>query len=229
MSDYLEEDKASPKRPMFLQSFARRKSRAYSREQRKLIDGLYQELRIKEDLSNLGELTSGYEQICLEIGFGAGEHLLHQASKNPKKLYIGAEVFMNGVASCVQEMDASGIKNIRFFDQDSRILLSKLPERSLDIIYLLFADPWPKVRHNKRRIYKYETLSLFNQILKNDGFVRVATDHKDYWEWILEKSEEQNLFNFEVIEQPKDHIVTRYQQKGLDEGRPSQFLELIKK
>ncbi len=221
------EQDISLKKP-FVQSFARRKCRAHTAEQQKLMDELYPKLRIKPDFSNLEDLTKGLDKINLEIGFGAGEHLLNQAAKNPGNLYIGAEVFLNGVASCLQEMDNRGIKNVRFYDEDSRILLKKLPKDSIYIIYILFADPWPKKRHNKRRIINNETLGLLYNIIKKSGFVRIATDHAEYFEWMLEVCKGQSLFSFEVIDQPVDHVVTRYQQKGLNEGRPSQFLHLYK-
>lgn len=217
----------------FLQSFARKKSRAFSRDQQLLMDEFYPKIRLNNDISNFDDLSNNpvYSGVYLEIGFGAGEHLLHVASQNEDKLIIGAEVFLNGVASAVQEMEGRGLDNIIFYDDDSRVLLKNIPENSLEKIFILFSDPWPKKRHHKRRIINQETLGLLHKSLCDGGVVRIATDHAEYYDWIMEVCDEgnQSLFLPEVISQPEDHIVTRYQQKGIDEGRPSQFLELHKK
>lgn len=218
-----------PRLKPFLQSFSRKKTRAFSPAQQKMMDEIYPKFRVNEAVSNLDDFIGGKDKICLEIGFGAGEHLVYQAAKNPKNLYIGAEVFLNGVAACLAEKQKQQLENIIFFDQDSRILLKYFPPQKLDEIYILFADPWPKKRHHKRRIINHQTFKLLHAVLKKDGFVRIATDHAEYFEWILDKCGAQNFFSYEVIPQPSDHLVTRYQQKGLDEGRESQFLELYKK
>lgn len=228
MLEQSSEDNCKNHRKPFMQSFSRRKTRAFSAEQKKIMDNVYPPIRLEEDLSNLENLSRGYKETYLEVGFGAGEHLIYLAESNPDKLIIGAEVFLNGVASCAQEMDKRGVNNIRFYDEDSRVLIKGLPESSIDKVYILFADPWPKKRHHKRRIINQETLELVHRILKENGSIRIATDHAEYFEWILEVCDNQSLFKVERIEQPEDHIVTRYQQKGANEGRPSQFLELIK-
>jgi len=217
-----------PRSKPFLQSFSRKKSRSYSVEQADLMEKHYPSVRIDDEVTNLESLIGGNKTINLEIGFGAGEHLLHQAKLNPNEVFIGAEVFMNGVASCFQQAYRNKISNIIFYDGDSRVLLSKMPKKYISKIYLLFADPWPKKRHHKRRIFNLETLGLFHKVLKDDGLIRVATDHPDYYEWMEEICSEQNLFNVSFVPQPEDHIITRFQQKALNEGRQSRFIHLKK-
>lgn len=213
----------------FLQSFARRKSRAFSRSQQKLMDERYPQFRISDDAANFKELIKGYSQIYFEIGFGAGEHLVHLAENNPDTLIIGAEVYLNGVASAFQVAQEKALNNIIFYDEDSRILINNMPDSIIDKIYILFADPWPKKRHHKRRIINAEIFPMLHRILKSNGSIRIATDHADYYEWIVEACKEQKLFTVDKIEQPEDHLVTRFQQKAIDEGRESRFIELVKK
>ena len=89
--------------------------------------------------------------VWLEVGFGAGEHLVWQAEQNPGVGLIGCEPYLNGVAKCLAHIERSGATNIRLFTDDARLLMAALPARSLSRAFVLFPDPWPKTRHHKRR------------------------------------------------------------------------------
>ena len=105
----------------------------------------------------------------LEIGFGGGEHLAHQAALNPEVSFIGAEPFLNGVAKLLAEIAQGDISNIAIHYGDARPLLEALPEASFERIYLLYPDPWPKERQKKRRFVNAENLAHFARVLQPDG------------------------------------------------------------
>ena len=93
----------------------------------------------------------GSREVWLEIGFGGGEHAAWQAEANPGIGLIGAEPFVNGVASLLQHVARRGLANIRILDDDARPLLDALPDASIGRCFVLFPDPWPKLRHHKDR------------------------------------------------------------------------------
>ncbi len=98
--------------------------------------------------------------LWLEIGFGAGEHLVHQAATHPNVGLIGCEPFINGVAMALGGIAAAGVRNVRLHPGDARDLIELLPEASLARVFLLYPDPWPKARHHRRRFASPENLAL---------------------------------------------------------------------
>ena len=163
----------------------------------------------------------------LEIGFGGGEHLAHQAALNPHVEMIGAEAFINGVAKLLSLIDASALKNIRIHFGDARDALTALPDACLDRIYLLYPDPWPKARHNKRRLVNQSTLAEFHRLLKPDGVFIFASDIDDYVAWTLAEIAAFARFaeHGERTEPPENWIETRYEAKARREGRGSAYLK----
>ena len=168
--------------------------------------------------------------LILEIGFGGGEHLAHQAALNPKINYIGAEPFLNGVAKLLSEIEARKLINLRIHYGDARPLLEALPAESFERIYLLYPDPWPKLKQKKRRFVNAANLAHFARVLKPQGQFWFASDIDDYVEWTRQHVVASRLFD----EQP-DHttpfenwLQTRYEAKARREGRGSAYLRFIK-
>ena len=170
------------------------------------------------------------EAACLEIGFGGGEHLAAQAAANPDTGFIGSEVFLNGVASMVRHVDEQNLGNVRIFDEDVRHLLPVLKDASLNRIFLLFPDPWPKTRHAKRRFISPEMLGEMARLLIDGGELRVASDHPVYVHWTLLHGTDHPAFQWTAAgpedwrTRPADSIATRYEEKAQKEGRPPAYL-----
>jgi len=116
----------------------------------------------------------------LEIGFGAGEHLAWQAMQNPQTLMIGCEVYRNGVAVLLSQIEREKIANIRLWPEDARDLMDRLPDRSIDRAFLLFPDPWPKKRHHKRRLVSPQFADLVASRLRSGAHIHLATDWEPY-------------------------------------------------
>lgn len=178
--------------------------------------------------------TDAYAPLWFEIGFGAGEHLLGQARQHPDVNFIGCEPYTNGMASLLASVDQEKLANIRLFDGDARRLLERLPDASIERLFVLFPDPWPKARHHKRRIISQGTLALFHQKLKAGGLLRLATDHEDYGVWMLEQLFAFGRFRWTAAScadwksPPADWVRTRYQAKAEAEGRSAMFLNWVK-
>jgi tRNA (guanine-N7-)-methyltransferase len=149
---------------------------------------------------------------------------------HPENLYIGCEAFVNGVGALLGVIDEKEIKNIRIHHGDARHFMDDLPDLSLDEVYLLYPDPWPKARHAKRRFIQDDHFKIIHQLLKLKGIWKVASDHPCYQEWIdlhLQKPLVNELFGWSnegYIDQPWDEWHrTRYEAKALREGRVPQY------
>ncbi len=182
---------------------------------------------------DLAALFQG-KPVWLEIGFGGGEHLIHQAAHNPDIGIIGAEPYINGVAMLLGKIRRAGVENLAVHPGDARDLFDVLPDASISRAFLLYPDPWPKKRHHRRRFVTPEHLEPLARVLKPGSIFRVATDIPDY---VRQTLEEVPKAGFEwLVEGPndwrepwEDWISTRYEQKALREGRTPHYLTFRRK
>lgn len=176
----------------------------------------------------------GGKPVWLEIGFGGGEHMVHQAAQNPDVGIIGAEPYINGVAMLLGKIRRAGVDNLRVHPGDVRDLFDVLPDASIDRAFLLYPDPWPKARHHRRRFVTPEHLEPLTRVLKPEAIFRVATDIEDY---VRQTVEQVPRHGFDwLAERPQDWrapwddwIPTRYEQKALREGRTPHYLTFAKR
>lgn len=175
------------------------------------------------------------ERVHLEIGFGGGEHLAHQAEANRQINFIGVEPFINGMAKMLGSIDDKQLTNVRLYDDDATQLLDWLPEKSIDQIDLLYPDPWPKKRHWKRRFVSQVNLTRFARALKDGGRFRFASDIDTYVNWTLLHVHKNQQFQWLAQSgndwnEPWDGwIRTRYEAKAIREGRPPCYLVFKKR
>ncbi len=206
-----------------LRSFGRRKGRNLRPAKQGLFDTLLPQLTITlPESRNLKPESS----IWLEIGFGGGEHLAHLAGLHPEVQFIGCEPYVNGTAGLLSHINEHGLKNIRIYNDDARDLVAALPDNSLERVYILYPDPWPKARHNKRRIISTEFLDSLVRVMKPESELRLATDSADYATWMLERLLAHPRLAWKAknckdwLEPWEEWISTRYEQKALA-GRPT--------
>ena len=175
------------------------------------------------------------KEVWFEIGFGNGEHILHQAVNNPDVGLIGCEPFMNGVAALCVGIDEKKVMNIRIWPDDARMLMTRFKPGSLDRLFLLHPDPWPKTRHHKRRFVQTETLDEIARLLKPGAEFRMATDHPELATWLLDKTYAHPAFTWTANAAddwrtpPADWPETRYGQKGVKQGRPPVYFSFRRK
>jgi tRNA (guanine-N7-)-methyltransferase len=158
--------------------------------------------------------------VWLEIGFGAGEHLAMQAEAHPDIGFIGCEVFENGVARLLGQIERRGLSNIQLYPDDARLLLATLSPAVIGHVFILFPDPWPKARHHKRRIVSRDTLNELARVMRPGAELRLATDDPGYFSWMLEQLTGHPAFEWlarrpcDWRERPPDWPATRYEQKA---------------
>ena len=173
------------------------------------------------------------EGVWLEIGFGAGEHLVWQAEQHPDVGLIGCEPYLNGVAKCLAHIERTGVSNVRLFTDDARLLMAALPDRSLSRAFVLFPDPWPKARHHKRRFVQRATLDRLAELMISGAELRLATDDPSYLPWMIEHACTHPAFEWLANRpadwrcRPEDWPATRYEKKELA-GTPI-FLRLVRR
>jgi len=197
--------------------------------------------------------SSPVEEVWLEVGFGAGEHLLALARGNPYIGLIGAEPYEAGVAKLLSKIQSGlsspvyggGVRrcsegaepdgggfNIRIHEGDARDVLAALPPASLGKVFILFPDPWPKTRHHKRRFVQMEMLEALAHVLKPGGELRLASDDAGYIDWTLERILNHPAFVWTAEgpgdwrRRPPDWPETRYETKALH--GPPVFLRVMR-
>jgi tRNA (guanine-N7-)-methyltransferase len=167
----------------------------------------------------------------LEIGFGAGEHLRELSIANPDKIIIGAEPFINGVAALLSAIcdDTNKLKteykNIRIWPEDVRLLLNN-DKFAFDEIWILHPDPWPKARHEKRRLLNSDFLDLLSSNLATNGKIIIGTDHWEYYDWILNQIPQTNLY---LKDSEIKTVTTRYQTKNMAHTTSPKYMILTHK
>jgi tRNA (guanine-N7-)-methyltransferase len=170
--------------------------------------------------------------VWLEIGFGGGEHLAAQAECHPEISLIGCEVFQPGIAKLLAHIELRHLDNIRIFTEDARLMIAALPPSSIDRVFIMFPDPWPKRRHENRRLVSCETLDALAAVMTDGSELRLATDDSNYLVWMLERLTEHPFFEWLVRgpcdwrNRPGDWPPTRYEEKARAAGRAPNFLRL---
>lgn len=219
--------------------YGRRKGRPLRTGQQSLIDALLP--RIAIELPTTGKLDlhalfpHAPQEVWLEIGFGGGEHLAEQARSHPQAGIIGCEVFLNGIATLLGQIEAHDLGNVRIYPEDARDLLDLLPEQSLDRVFLLFPDPWPKRRHAARRFIQTANLDLLARLMKPGAEFRVASDDPTYIGWALAHVTAHPAFRWTARrpqdwrERPADWPPTRYEAKALREGRKPAYFRFVRR
>lgn len=212
--------------------YGRRIGKALGPYQKSLIDTLLPQRRIDISVpaTNLKSLFPvAVKQVWLEIGFGGGEHLARLARENPDVGFIGVEPFVNGMVKLLRTIEEEGLQNIALFDDDANFLLNWLPQGSIDQLFLLYPDPWPKLRHHKRRFVKTTTIAAIARALKPGGKFSFASDIPDYVNWTLRHVLANPELNWSATG-PDDWLTpypgwqaTRYEQKARREGRDSAY------
>ena len=165
---------------------------------------------------NITSLFPTAEQVVLEIGFGMGEATALIARDFPSTGYLAVEVHKPGIGKLMARVEELALSNIRIIEGDAHpIITTMIPDKSVDGVHLFFPDPWPKKRHNKRRIVNAEFLALIHPKIKDGGFFHIATDWVPYAEYIEEVFAASPLFTGGVVERPDWRPVTRFEGQGI--------------
>lgn len=209
--------------------FGRRIGRPLNKGRKDLLETLLPKLKLE-----IGEEISFPKKInalWMEIGFGDGEHLAALLRRYPDTGFIGVEPYINGMGNFLSRIKDGPHDNIRIYMDDAIPLVEQMQAESIERLYVLNPDPWPKTRHHKRRIINQRNLDLFSRILKSGGLLIMATDVDDLAEWMVTECSNHPAFTW-TAQSAKDwqnppewwELTTRYAQKGLQAGRRQSYL-----
>ena len=183
-------------------------------------------IEFQESLLDLSTSFVNAQPVVMEIGYGMGEATWQIAKDNPAINYLGVEVHMPGVGKLMARLDELALTNVKLIERDVlEVFHYMISDGSLDGIHLYFPDPWPKKRHNKRRIVNERFIAEVAKKLKPGGFIHIATDWVPYAEWITEQFNETTLFTGGVIDRPDSRPLTRFEGQGITKDhRVTDFL-----
>ena len=213
------------KNPIF---YIKKSRRPLSKKQNKLIN-----INLKKYIFK--NFIKKFDKIFLEIGFGYGENLINLAKKNKKTLILGCEIYKPAIASVVEKIDEENLKNIQIFPKNIFDFFIKIKKNSINKIFLLFPDPWPKRKHHKRRLVNKALLKNFSKILIANGEIYIATDSDKYLETIINNFLEDKGFLWvnskpkNCYIQPKNINSTKYQKKADIKSNQKYYLKFKKK
>ena len=216
--------------------YGRRQTRSLSAGKKTLFDQSLAQLQIPADLLKRGKITAPdlfskpVTGLWLEIGFGNGEHLKLEMLAHPDTGFIGAEPFINGMAGFLKSIEGEDQSNVRVYMDDAMTVVDALADASLDGIFVLNPDPWPKKRHHKRRIIQPDHVTKFARIIKPGGKLIMTTDIDELAEWMCTHAANNPDFCW-TANTPKDWqtppagwIPTKYERKGAAKGRNQTYL-----
>ena len=169
-------------------------------------------------------------EVWLEIGFGAGEHLIDQARANPDVGVVGCEPFLNGVAVALAGLERERLSNVRLRRGDAQALVDAAPDGFFSRVFILYPDPWPKRRHHKRRVIAAGMIEALARVMRSGGEVRFVTDIDDYAGWTLKRFLASAHFRWTANRADDwrrpwpEWRPTRYEAKARKEGRGSVYL-----
>jgi len=193
--------------------------------QQELVEMLLPQIEVPEE-GEIGStrLFSDDRILHFEIGFGSGEHLADRADMLPDHGFIGCEPFLNGVVGALAHIREGELTNVRLHMGDALEVVERLPDASLERVYLLHPDPWPKARHAKRRMMNHGPLDLIAAKLKPGGEFRLGTDDPTYCRWSMMVMNQRRDFDWQAtrasdfLTRPADWPETRYERKARRHG-----------
>jgi tRNA (guanine-N7-)-methyltransferase len=174
-------------------------------------------IEFKQGLIDLKAIFPSSDAVIMEIGFGMGEATAIIAKNHPNNGYIAVDVHPPGIGKLLARIVDNDLTNLKVIEDDVHVVLQHMiPDESLDGIHLYFPDPWPKKKHNKRRIVNEGFLQLIHPKIKTGGFIHIATDWVAYATSIQDVFAASTLFAGGVIEKPEWRPVTRFEGQGID-------------
>ncbi|GJM04061.1 MAG: tRNA (guanine-N(7)-)-methyltransferase [marine bacterium B5-7] len=206
-----------------IRSYVKREGRLTSSQQNAL-DNYWDKhgVDFSSDNLNLQDLYNRRAPLILDIGVGTGDSTFNHAKKHPENNYLAIEVHRPGVGQLLNNIESNNLTNIKISNNDViDVLQNQIPDRSISQVFIFFADPWPKTRHQKRRLINEQLIALIKRKITAHGRLHIATDWQDYAKHIQKLCQSDpaliNLSGNKLHSSPRPNwrIRTRYEARGL--------------
>jgi len=213
-----------------LRIFGRKKGRRLSYTKQKLVEDFLPNISLDND-EKLRHIFSLKKHLFLEFGFGHGENIIKLSVNRPDWVFIAIDPFLNGVASLLEKIKTKSISNIYIYHGDGRLFLKGLPKNSISETCILFPDPWPKFKHESRRIIQREFLNKLSEVMASNSFVYTSSDNHIAQTWMLKTFLYNKNFEWivkdikQIYAKPDFFEDTKYFKKSLKEGRQVSWLK----
>ena len=210
--------------------FGRKKGRRLSYTKLNLVANFLPNISLDND-NNLRRILSLNKNLFLEFGFGHGENVIKLSINRPNWIFIAIDPFLNGVASLLEKIKTKNISNIYIYHGDGRLFLKGLPKNSISETCILFPDPWPKFKHESRRIIQREFLNKLSEVMASNSFVYTSSDNHIAQAWMLKNFLYNKNFEWiikdinQIYTKPDFFEDTKYFKKSLKEGRQVSWLK----
>jgi tRNA (guanine-N7-)-methyltransferase len=187
-----------------------------------------------EDLTEGRAFVRTPREVWLEIGFGAGEHLIEQAKANPEVGIVGCDPFLNGIVAALAGLKREDISNVRLRRGDAQAVIETAPDAFFSRVFVLYPDPWPKRRHHKRRLIARGVIDSLARVMRPGAELRFATDIDDYAGWTLARFLVSPHFRWAAAQADDwrrpwpEWRPTRYEAKARFENRRSVYLTFVR-
>ena len=227
------------KYPDFYRFYGRRVAKKLSNKSIESINYYFKSSPFDEEVINSFnkrqslKIDKKYQRITLEVGFGNGEFLIKQSNLNKDSLFIGCEVYLNGFSKVLNKINDRQINNIKICSINFVYLVQVLKDQTIDQIYFINPDTWPKARHNKRRVINIKNLNLLASKLKKNCSIVVTTDSLDYYEYIVSIFKNKGLISRKIEHEElkttdKLYGISSYQRKAINRNEKIYKIEIFK-
>lgn len=172
------------------------------------------------------KIFQNMRELHVEIGMGKGQFITQLALMHPEINYIGIEKYSSVLVRALDKFDREPLGNLRFLRMDAEGISDFFAEAEIGRIYLNFSDPWPKVRHAKRRLTSRSFLKRYESVLKPGGELQFKTDNRPLFDFSLEEIREAGWqlldFTYDLHKDgpASDNVMTEYEEKFFMLGNP---------
>lgn len=177
------------------------------------------------------EVFGNHNPVHIEVGTGKGQFVLGMAQQNPEINYIGIELFDSVIVCALEKIEAANKpSNLRLLKVNGEDLEKFFAKNDVNRVYLNFSDPWPKVRHAKRRLTHEGFLKIYETVLVDNGEIHFKTDNRGLFEYSLVSMNQYGMaLNYVSLDlhvnMPEDNVMTEYEEKFSKKGQPIYRLE----
>lgn len=176
-------------------------------------------------------LFNNQKPIHIEIGMGKGDFIIELAKRNPQINYLGIEKYESVLIQAVDKAKNLNLNNLYLLCFDASHLTDVFDENEIDKIYLNFSDPWPKTRHEKRRLTSETFLNIYKTICKKPVEIEFKTDNQGLFEYSLVSLNHNNFefieLSFDLHAVKEDIIMTEYEKKFHAMGHPIYYIKVL--